>query len=139
MPLPALPVVAAFMAGVLGMALSGMVTRIITGLGISVVTYAGAAIVTDYMVNQLVASLQSLPSQVIQIAGLMKLDVALNIIFGAVNARLGLITMDGFVRRFQLGPGQDNAITGWTGTITGNGSGGYGGPGSGGSGGSPEL
>lgn len=139
MPLPALPTIAAFLAGVLGMAMSGLVTRIVTGLGISVATYAGAAITVDYMVSQLSGSLQALPSQLLAFAGLMKLDVALNIIFGAVNARMGLVSLDGIVRRFQLGPGQDNAIGGWTGSMSGSPTGVYTGNGGGGGGNPPEL
>jgi hypothetical protein len=101
-PLVALPWFATVIAGVLTYIVAHLAARVLLGLGIGIVSYVGTALVLDYMVSNIVEGFNGLPLQVLQFAALIKFDVACNIIFGAINARLGLLSFDGILRRFQI-------------------------------------
>lgn len=90
--------------GLLALVASSIVTRVLIGLGIGIVSYVGMAIVFDFMVDQIVGSFNTLPIKALAMASMMKIDVAANIIIGAINARLGMLTFGGMVNRFQITP-----------------------------------
>lgn len=90
--------------GFLVWAAAPLIGRILLSLGVGVVSFIGFGFVIDFMFNQITASISTLPAAVLQLAALMKLDVAINIIFGAVNARFANISLNGIVTRFQIDP-----------------------------------
>lgn len=99
-----MPVLPAWVLGALAMIAGSLVSRVLVSLGIAVVSYVGIGLVFDYAIAQVVASFNGLPVKALQMAALMQFDVAANIIIGAVNARLGLLTLNGLVSRFQINP-----------------------------------
>ena len=90
--------------GALAIVAAPLIARIMLSLGIGVVSYIGMGVVLDYLFDQLITSFNTLPAQLLHLAALMKMDVAVNIIFGAVNARLGLMSLNGIVTRFSIDP-----------------------------------
>lgn len=97
------PIIAAA-GGALAFLAVPIITRILLSLGIGVVSFIGISIVFDFAIAQLVSSFNGLPAKAVAMAAIMKVDVAANIIIGCVNARLGLITFNGLVSRFQIDP-----------------------------------
>lgn len=90
--------------GFLGYIASGLVSRVLLSLGMGVVSFIGLGFVLDYAVGQFAAAVNQLPAALLQLAGLMKLDVAMNIIFGCISARYTLGTLNGVATKFQLDP-----------------------------------
>src|SRR5689334_12438122 len=96
--------IVAVILGILGWALPHLVARVLLSLGIGVVSYIGMGIVLDYVFDQGVQAFSGLPLQALQLAALCKVDVAMNIVTGAVNARLGMLSLNGIVSRFNINP-----------------------------------
>lgn len=99
-----MPFLVAVVGGFIASFAGAFVARLFISLGIGVVSVIGMGVVIDFMIAQMVDSLTQLPATVLHLATLMKLDVAINIIIGSINARLGLVTLNGIVSRFQINP-----------------------------------
>jgi len=90
--------------GFLSFIAAGVVSRILLSLGIGVVSYVGMSIVTDYAFSQITSAFNDLPALLVHFAAVLKVDVAVNMIMGAVTARFGLFSLNGIVSRFQIDP-----------------------------------
>lgn len=88
--------------GLLTFIASRIIAKVLLGLGIGIVSYIGMGVVVSYLMDQVTASFNLLWAPVLQMAALVKFDVAVNIIFGAINARLGLWTVGAALRKFQI-------------------------------------
>lgn len=89
--MPALfPLIAKFLA----LVVSGLVFRALAALGFSYITYTGLNSVVGTIKSYVVGLFGSVPPDVVQILGLAKIDVAVNIMISAVIARLALAGMD---------------------------------------------
>lgn len=89
--MPALfPLIAKFLA----LVVSGLVFRALASLGFAYVSYTGLTSVIDSLKVHIVGLFSSVPSDVVMILGLAKIDVAFNIMLSAVVARLALAGMD---------------------------------------------
>lgn len=88
----AVPVVVAWLLGVLGPVLMSVVGRVLVALGIGVVTYAGMDVALEALRTQVIQNLGALPATIVTVLYQTKVDQALNII---VSALLGSIAMRG--------------------------------------------
>lgn len=87
MPAPALAV--AFWTFIIGV-LPGLLASLFKLLGITAVTYVGITAASDALLNYAQAQLNGLPSQALQIFGILRLDVAMAMILSAQVARITL-------------------------------------------------
>lgn len=92
----AIPLVAGAFVGGLIQAAGSLVGRVLIALGVGFVTYTGIQATLTSMQGYVQGWLQAMPADVLGILGLMKIDVAVSIMFSAVAARLVLkgITSD---------------------------------------------
>lgn len=67
-----------------------MVLRALTTLGIGLITFTGVASSLDALINLAVSNYQSIPGDVLGLAGLAGVPQAVGIICGAMVARVGL-------------------------------------------------
>lgn len=89
--MPALfPLIAKFLA----LVVSGLVFRALASLGFAYVSYTGFGSLMDSVKGHVIGLFSSVPSDVVMILGLAKIDVAFNIMLAAVMARLALAGMD---------------------------------------------
>lgn len=87
MPAPAVGIALwTFIIGVL----PGLLKSLFSLLGISAVTYIGITAASDALLNFAQAQLNGLPSQALQIFGILRLDVAMAMILSAQVARITL-------------------------------------------------
>lgn len=89
MALPLLPVLATF----LGSIVAGLAFRVLTALGIAYATFTGLNELLDYADDYIKAQFAILPIEIVQIFGLAKIDVCINIIISAIVARFVLSGM----------------------------------------------
>lgn len=80
---------AAFLGGLISAA-SSIVGRVLLALGVGFVAYSGITATLDWLQAQVVANLQGLPGRVVQLLGVLQVDVSVSILFSAVAARLVL-------------------------------------------------
>ena len=73
----------------IGMA-APMVLRAVTTLGLGLVTFTGVADSLDGLISQAVSNYQSIPADILGLAGVAGVPQALGIICGAMVARVGL-------------------------------------------------
>jgi len=85
-----MPAMIVWLLGGLASIVGPLAARVLLALGFGMVTYVGADLAIDALKLSAENSLSSLPAVLINFAGLLKVDVALNIIVGAVTARLAL-------------------------------------------------
>lgn len=79
-----------FVAALLGALVSGagsIVGRVLISLGIGYVTYTGLSLLAGAIKTQVVGLLGSAPGQMIAVMSLLKIDVAVSILFSALAAR----------------------------------------------------
>jgi len=86
----ALPFVVPALVGALVTAAGSIVGRVLISLGIGFVTYSGIDFLLNALKTQVVSGFGGLPATAVGILGLMKVDVAISIIFSALLARLVL-------------------------------------------------
>lgn len=67
-----------------------IVNKIMSLLGIGLVSYVGINFVLEQVKNYVTSNFATIPIEVQQILGLAKFDVAINITFAAVTARMML-------------------------------------------------
>lgn len=71
-----------------------LVAKVLTALGVGLVTYTGITLVLDQSRDAIVANIGATGAAYVAIFGLAKVDVAINIILGAVTARATLSGID---------------------------------------------
>lgn len=76
------------------------VGRMLISLGITTITYAGIATGLDVMKQLVISKFQGLPSDVLNLMGLLGLDVAITLMFSAFAFRLSLRTINGSIKKF---------------------------------------
>jgi hypothetical protein len=72
---------------IISLALSIGIGSLAATLGVGFITYTGFGILLDEIYSQFVTYFTALPTEILQIMGLMKLDICLNIIFSAYATR----------------------------------------------------
>lgn len=77
---------AALLMGLVG----PMVLRALTTLGLGLITFTGVAAALDGLIQQAVSNYQSIPADILGLAGLAGVPQAVGIICGAMVARVGL-------------------------------------------------
>lgn len=85
-----MPLFLAALLGGLVQAAGSIVGRVLIALGIGYVSYTGINALLTWIKSQVVAYLTGAPATVVAIMGLLKVDVALSIVFSALAARLVL-------------------------------------------------
>ncbi|MCC6609254.1 MAG: DUF2523 domain-containing protein [Burkholderiales bacterium] len=85
-----MPLFLAALLGGLVQAASSIVGRVLIALGIGYVSYTGINALLGWIKSQVVSQLAGAPGTVVAIMGLLKIDVAVSIIFSALAARLVL-------------------------------------------------
>lgn len=71
-----------------------LVRKILTALGIGMLTFTGFQVSVTAAKNYVQSNFGGLPADVVHILGLMKFDVAVNIVFAAVITRAVISGMD---------------------------------------------
>ena len=85
-----MPLFLAALLGGLVQAASSIVGRVLIALGIGYVSYTGINALLTLIKSHVVSYLVGAPGTVVAIMGLLKIDVAVSIIFSALAARLVL-------------------------------------------------
>jgi hypothetical protein len=85
-----MPLFLAALLGGLVSAAGSFVGRALIALGIGYVSYTGISALLNWIKSQVVSYLAGAPTNVVAIMGLLKIDVAVSIIFSAFAARLVL-------------------------------------------------
>lgn len=78
----------------LGVAVVPLGWKLLKGLGFIGVTYTGVHLIMEQARAYVFTHLMSMPSEWVQLIGLLKLDVCINILFSAYLARAVLWGMD---------------------------------------------
>lgn len=78
----------------LGVVIVPLAWKLLRGLGFAAVTYTGINILMDQAKDYVFQNMASLPMEWINLLGLLKVDVCINIIFSAYVARAMLWGMD---------------------------------------------
>jgi|OpeIllAssembly_1097287.scaffolds.fasta_scaffold02466_8 hypothetical protein len=99
-----MPVIVATILGALGRLLSSRVGVILFQLGFATVTFTGVTIGLQTLKADVISYLGSLPSTMVTILSLMRIDQGLLILFSAMAARLALQAVDGAVTRWTQRP-----------------------------------
>ena len=89
-----MPAVIALFLRMLGASLVPLGWKLLRGLGFAAVTFTGVQLVMDNAKAYVFQHLLSLPAEWIQLLGLLKVDVCLNILFSAYVARAVLWGMN---------------------------------------------
>lgn len=84
------PIVAASIWAFIVGTLPGLITSVLKLLGISAITYVGITAASDSLLNYAQSQLAGLPSQALQIFGILRLDVAMAMLLSAHVARITL-------------------------------------------------
>jgi hypothetical protein len=91
--------VAALLGGLLSLA-STLAGRVLLSLGFGFVSYSGITASMSWLSNLIQSHLTALPSAILQIVGVLQIDVAIAILTSAVSARLVLRGMqNGVIKR----------------------------------------
>jgi hypothetical protein len=95
-----MPLFLAALLGGLVQAASSIAGRVLIALGVGYVSYTGITALLDWIKAQVVSHLVGAPATIVAIMGLLKIDVAVSIIFSALAARLVLqgLTSDKLTR-----------------------------------------
>ena len=95
-----MPLFLASLLGGLVTVAGSIVGRVLIALSIGYVSYSGLSALLDALKGQVIGYLTGAPAQVVAIMGLLKVDVALSVIFSAYAARLILagLTSDKITR-----------------------------------------
>jgi len=99
MALPLLAVAGGFLAQIglrafLLTIVGSLVFRALFALGFGYLTYVGFTNLMDSLKNHVYSLFSSVPVEVAHLMGLANIDIAINIMFGAIAARLLLVGMD---------------------------------------------
>ena len=95
---PALLAVGGFIASIAG----PVAVRVLLALGVGVATFTGLDVAVTYLKDTIVTGASGLAPVLVQFAGILRFDVAVNLIFGAITARLTLQGLSGVINKFVL-------------------------------------
>lgn len=87
----------------LASALGPLVARVLVGLGIGTVAYAGISAMLSTLKSTLISTFNGAGGDILSVLGMLKFDVAVNIMFAAVTARFvlaGLNRASGTISKF---------------------------------------
>jgi len=73
---------------------AGVVFRALSALGFGYLTYVGVGSLLDNIESYVKSLFGSIPTEILQILGIAKFDIAINLILAALMARLFLVGMD---------------------------------------------
>lgn len=96
--IPFLPLI----GGLLVRAAPLLAKSVLKAFGVSVLTFTGMTIAIDQAKDLIVSNLSGMPSIAVSMLGLLKFDVAINIIFAAVAGRLALNMMSGGLTKLAI-------------------------------------
>ena len=85
-----MPALFMFLANIIG----PLAAKLLTSLGIGAVTYIGITALLDTVRSYLLSNVTGMPADVLALFGLIKLDIAINIMLAAVAARASLAGVD---------------------------------------------
>jgi hypothetical protein len=85
-----MPAIFLFLSSIVG----PLAAKILTSLGIGAVTYVGITALLATVRSELLGSVTGMPADVLMLFGLIKLDIAINIMLSAVAARAALSGMN---------------------------------------------
>lgn len=83
----AIPWIAALIGGLVSAAAT-FLGRALIGLGVGIVTYTGFKMMITKIQTDVISNLQSAPPEILQIMGLLKIDVCVSILFSAYIGKL---------------------------------------------------
>lgn len=83
---------AALLYGLVAWAMSGAVARLMVGAGLSLVVFSGLALGVEALLGQAATGFGGMPGDIVQIAKLSGVGVALSIIGSALLSRVALMT-----------------------------------------------
>lgn len=90
MPLALLPLLATF----LGSIIAGLAFRVLASIGFAYVAYRGISFLINSTKTYIISMFSAMPPEAAAILGLLRVDIAINIIIAAIVARLLLSGMD---------------------------------------------
>lgn len=85
-----MPAIFLFLSSIVG----PLAAKILTSLGIGAITYVGITALLATVRSELLGSVTGMPADVLALFGLIKLDIAVNIMLSAVAARAALSGMN---------------------------------------------
>jgi hypothetical protein len=98
-----MPIFIAALVGGFISAAASMAGRVLIAIGFGIVAYTGISTLLDTLKAQAISNLNSVPSDIIGIMGLMKVDVSLSIIFSAIATRLLIMGLtSGVIKKMVL-------------------------------------
>lgn len=95
---PVLLAAGGFLASIAG----PIAVRVLLALGVGVATFSGLDVAVSFLKGTIVSDLSGLPAVLVVFAGILRFDVAVNLIFGAITARLTLQGLSGLINKFVL-------------------------------------
>ena len=79
-----------------------LVSSVLKALGVSAVTFVGMDLAITAIHNLIKSNLQGLPAYIAGILGLLKFDIAIEIIFAAIAGRLAMSLFSGSFKKLTL-------------------------------------
>lgn len=98
----AFPLLIPMIGGLLMRATPALVSGVLRALGMSAITYVGMDIALDQAHDMIKANLTGLPVTALAFAGLLKFDVAVEIIFASIMGRMVLNAMSGSFTKMSM-------------------------------------
>lgn len=83
-------------ARILPIAIGYILARILYALGIGVVTYIGLEQLLSWVTDQIQGYIGMLPALTLNLMGMARLDIAINVILSAYSVNLGLMALKKF-------------------------------------------
>ena len=97
-----MPFLLPLLGGLLLRLTPALISAVLKAFGVSVLTFAGMTVAIDQAKDIITSNLSGMPALAIAILGLLKFDVAVNIIFAAVAGRITLNTLSGSFTKLAL-------------------------------------
>jgi Protein of unknown function (DUF2523) len=79
-----------------------LVSSVLKAVGVSVVTFVGMDIALTAAHNLVKSNLSGLPAYAVGVLGLLRFDVAVEIIFAGIAGRLAMDALNGSVKRLKV-------------------------------------
>jgi len=92
------------LGGLLAIISANLVAKVLVSLGMSVITFVGMG----FLIRDILAIIQenvfAIPAVALQTMALVKLDVAINIVFSAALIKLGQFGVNGLISKINFNP-----------------------------------
>lgn len=96
-----MPIFVASLIGGLAAAAGSIAGRVLLALGFGFVAYQGIDLLLSNIQAVVVSNINGLPSDLLQLLGLLKVDAAVNILFSAITARFLIMGLtSGTLKKF---------------------------------------